>query len=282
MSLSKQLPTRQFEAKPASEAPVAVVVLSGGQDSTTALYWAIANGYRVHALTFNYGQRHSREIAAASKIASMAGVVNHEVVTVGPILRGTSPLVCDDPLDQYEDWQSLPGGLEKTFVPMRNQFFLTLAANYAYTVGSSTLVTGVCQEDFGGYPDCRQEFIDLLAAACTAGTFTGKDGAPGPLRILTPLMDLTKAESVDLAMELPGCYAALAWSHTSYDGAYPPVGHDHATLLRAKGFEQAMMPDPLILRAVKEELMYLPATPNYAPDRIDTAMSILEQQNWLG
>lgn len=241
-----------------------MIVLSGGQDSTTCAFWAKAHDdVELHAITFDYGQRHMIEIDAAREIAKLVGVVSHEVLEVGAgVLRGTSPLV--DPtaeLEQYADHNSLPGGLEKTFVPMRNQLFLTLAANRAYVKGCSILVTGVCQEDFGGYPDCRRVFIDAIEDACRLGTFTDR-----PFTISTPLMHLTKAQSVELALKLPGCYNALAYSHTSYDGQYPPVGHDHATLLRAKGFEQANVPDPLILRAWKDGLMMLPDAPNYAPD----------------
>ncbi len=247
--------------QPIAKKRPALVVLSGGQDSTTCLFWAIAQGFDVRAVTFNYGQRHAREIESARKIAELAGVSLHEIVELGPILKGTSPLVSGNELEQYADHKSLPGGLEKTFVPMRNQLFLTIAANRAYVQGCADLVTGVCQEDFGGYPDCRQDFIDLIQAACNEGTFC--EGPQGTLEIHTPLMNLTKAESVKLALELPGCYRALAFSHTSYDGAYPPVGHDHATLLRAKGFEEAGVPDPLVLRACIEGVMTLPDTPNY-------------------
>lgn len=246
----------------------ALLVLSGGQDSTTCLFWALQQGYEVHAVTFDYNQRHRIEIDAARLVAKMGGVVTHEVIELGPILKGTSPLVSNNDLEQYADHHSLPGGLEKTFVPMRNQLFLTIAANRAFVLGIDTLITGVCQEDFGGYPDCRRVFIDALSLACTLGTFTGEDGVIGPLTILTPLMYLTKAESVHLAWDLTqegfNAYGALAFSHTAYDGQYPPVGHDHATLLRAKGFEEADIPDPLILRAWREHLLSgLPKTPNY-------------------
>lgn len=249
----------------------ALVVLSGGQDSTTCLYWALNQGYdEVRAVTFDYNQRHRLEIEAAVRIARDAGVA-HEVVVVGPILKGSSPLVSDSELEQYEDGV-LPGGLEKTFVPMRNQTFLTLAANHAYVHGIRNLVTGVCQEDFGGYPDCRRIFIDAIESACNLGTFTGEDGALGNLRIHTPLMYLTKAESVLLARRLDNCMEALAHSHTSYDGQYPPIGSDHATILRAQGFEKASTPDPLVLRAACDGLMELPETANY-----DVARAVTEK-----
>jgi 7-cyano-7-deazaguanine synthase len=240
----------------------ALVVFSGGQDSTTCLYWAkmeYGDG-DVLAITFDYNQRHRVEIEAATKIAKMANV-DHEIVTLGPILKGTSPLVSGAELEQYADHQSLPGGLEKTFVPMRNQLFLTIAANRAAVLSMELgvavdIVTGVCQEDYGGYPDCRRDFIDFLMETIQSGTEMY-------INIETPLMYLTKAESVLMAAEMPGCMDALAYSHTAYDGAYPPTGHDHATLLRAKGFEKADLPDPLVLRAWREGLMKLPHTPNY-------------------
>lgn len=228
----------------------ALVVLSGGQDSTTCLFWALQQGWDVHAVTFDYNQKHIAEISAAVKIAQLAGIGGkHEIVVLGPILAGTSPLTNSGvQLEQYADHKSLPGGLEKTFVPMRNQLFLTVAANRAYVLGAQILVTGVCQEDSGGYPDCRQSFISYLQKAINTGTFTGEDGAVGPLTIHTPLMNMTKADSVEMALELEGCYAALAHSHTAYDGQFPPNGKDHATLLREKGFVEAQVPDPLWLR----------------------------------
>jgi 7-cyano-7-deazaguanine synthase len=245
--------------------PKALVVLSGGQDSTTCLAWAIAQGYDCHCITFDYGQKHAIEIKSAQRIAEMLCASSWTLVELGDtILAGSSPLTNKGvELEQYENHQSLPGGLEKTFVPMRNQLFLTVAANRAYVMGCNVLVTGVCQEDSGGYPDCRATFISALQDAINYGTFTGEPGTLPPLVIKTPLMYLTKAASVKLAMELPGCMEALAYSHTSYDGAYPPVGHDHATLLRAKGFEEAGVPDPLVVRACKEGVMEWPKTENY-------------------
>lgn len=247
----------------------ALVVLSGGQDSTTCLYWACREygSANVRAVTFYYGQRHSVEMQAAVRIAKLAGLTTeqHEIISLGgDILASTSPLVSDNQLEQYKNHASLPGGIEKTFVPLRNQLFLTVAANRATYHGCTHVVTGVCQEDFGGYPDCRQVFIDSLEATINLSN----EGAAPEITIDTPLMDLTKADSVKLATELVGCYGALAYSHTAYDGQYPPTGKDHATLLRAKGFEQAGIPDPLVLRAIGDGLMQIPRHESYNPKNI--------------
>lgn len=255
----------------------ALIVLSGGQDSTTCAFYAKDLNHELHAVTFDYGQRHSIELEAAEKIGELVGAKSHEFIVLGKgVLRSTSPLVSSSKLEQYEDCRHLPDKLEKTFVPMRNQMFLTIAANRAYALGCQSMFTGVCQEDFGGYPDCRQGFIDALEEACALGTFTGEDGAPARLRIMTPLMNLTKAQSVKLAIELPGCYSALAYSHTSYDGQFPPLGHDHATLLRARGFEDADVPDPLILRAASMQLMALPKTPNYRSELVERYSAMID------
>jgi len=248
----------------------ALVVLSGGQDSTTCLFQACEIFDEVHAITFDYNQRHVIEIAAATKVAELAHVTSHEIIEIGPVLKGTSPLTnLDETLEQYDDWASLPGGLEKTFVPVRNALFLTLAANRAYCLGITTIITGVCEEDFGGYPDCRNTFIVAMQAALVQALSLGDDEPMAGLKILTPLMYMTKAASVELALSIPGCYDALAWTHTSYDGQYPPTGNDHATLLRAKGFEEANVPDPLVVRAWREGLMDLPDTTNYYEDALD-------------
>lgn len=238
-----------------------LVVLSGGADSTVCLYWAreLFGVEGLHTITFDYGQRHSCEIAAANLIAVMAGVRSHEMLALQgngevSILKSTSPLVSANRVGQYQSAAALPGGIEPTFVPCRNILFLTIAANRAVALGAKVIVTGLCQEDYGGYPDCRRDFVDSMEAALNRGIF-GFGYAKDRLEILTPLMDCTKRESVELAARLPGCMEALAYSHTCYNGQYPPDPHNHASILRARGFALAALPDPLILRAKKEGLL---------------------------
>jgi len=240
----------------------AMVVLSGGQDSTTCLFWAKQKFKEVHAITFNYGQKHSIELDAAVKVAQMAEVQTHQFVNIPNLLRGRSPLVNpNEKLEQYTDYQSMDkiigNRVELTFVPMRNAFFLTVAANYALERDIYDLVTGVCQQDNANYPDCRESFIGLQEA-----TINEALGITN-FQIHTPLMDLSKAQSIDLAKTFDGCMDALAYSHTAYDGKYPPIGKDHASLLRAQGFLEADTPDPLIVRAWRDGLMDLPDTLNY-------------------
>ena len=238
----------------------ALVILSGGQDSTTCLYEALSCHEHVHAITFDYGQRHLIELSSANRIAGFAGISrNHEIVRLHPsILQGTSPLVSKEHLEQYEDGV-LPDGIEKTYVPHRNMLFLTIAANRAAVLKCNAMYLGVSQEDFGGYPDCRAIFVSAFMRAMHLGI----EGAGMPVRIETPLLHRTKADSVHMALRYAGCYYALAFSHTAYDGEYPPTGHDHATVLRAQGFEAAGVPDPLLLRAWYEGLIDAPRGPHY-------------------
>ncbi len=250
----------------------ALVVLSGGQDSSTCAFWAAQNYDEVHCVTFDYGQRHAREIEAAKNIAKLIHAASHEVITIGPILKGRSPLTNpNEELETYTDHSSMEATIgdrvELTFVPLRNALFLTLAANVAICRDIYEIVTGVCQADNANYPDCRYEFIRRQGAAINFAL--GHDKVPdrqGPwMWIRTPLMNLSKKESVQMAYAAPGwAFAALAFTHTAYDGQYPPVGHDHATILRAHGFEEAGLPDPLVLRAWNEGLMDLPSTANYS------------------
>lgn len=217
-----------------------IVSLSGGQDSTTCLFWAKHRfpEAEIHAVTVNYGQRHRREILAAGKIAELAGVKSFEVIDVGTLLKSSSPLTdFSHSVGQYEDASLLPGGIEPTFVPARNILFLVILANRAIYLKAEHLVIGVSAVDYGGYPDCRPQFIDKMTEALAWGCAT-------PLRIHAPLIYLSKEETVRLNMQLPGCMQALAYSHTCYRGEFPPCGKCHACLLREKGFHDAGIPDP--------------------------------------
>jgi len=239
--------------------------LSGGQDSTTCLFWArdYLEPDELHAITFDYDQRHRREIEAAERVANMAGCKSWELIALGPVLKGRSPLTDHSaPLETYQsfvDMDRIIGDrIELTFVPMRNALFLTIAVNRALVLGCDAIVTGVCQQDNANYPDCRRSFIDAFEDM--AEQALGESTLPG---IFTPLMDLSKADSVQLARMLPGCWEALAFTHTAYDGGYPPTSNDHASTLRAEGFRRAGLPDPLVVRAWREGLMPLPDTENY-------------------
>jgi len=252
----------------------ALVVLSGGQDSTTCLYWAKQKFDEVRAITFDYGQRHRIEIEAALKIGKMAGVAHHEVVAVPDCLVSASPLTSRAELEKYENYEQMDSVIgnrrEHTFVPMRNALFLTIAANRAEAWNIPNIITGVCQMDNANYDDCRAVFID--ATRDYINTALGHDHrGTSAICIHTPLMYLSKKETVTLAHELPGCWEALAYSHTSYDGKYPPVDPNHSNLLRAQGFLEAGLPDPLVLRAVSEGVMPMPKTPNYSTKAIAKA-----------
>ena len=219
----------------------ALVVLSGGQDSTTCLYWALKEfgAGRVASITFDYGQRHRIEIECARTIAKRAEVDN----TVLPIdtfsaLGGAS--LTDDRIDV--ETSDAAAALPNTFVPGRNLIFMTFAAAYAYQRGIEHLVTGVAQTDYSGYPDCRQETMTALANAINLGM-------EASIRIHTPLMNLSKAETVSLARDV-GALPAMADTHTCYRGVRPPCGECQACALRAKGFAEAGVADPLVDAAV--------------------------------
>ncbi len=226
----------------------ALVVLSGGQDSTTCLYWAKNRFREVHAVSFDYGQRHRVELESARTVAAMAEVSTHQVLTVPPgLLKSTSPLV--DPaaeLERYPDPETMAQVIgervELTFVPMRNALFLTVAANHAIALGCRTLVTGVCGEDNANYPDCREAFVEAQTDAINQAL------GIRDFVIHAPLMHKSKPESVQMARLMLGCWDALGYSHTCYAGQVPPCGTCHACVLRADGFEKAGEIDPLILR----------------------------------
>jgi 7-cyano-7-deazaguanine synthase len=217
-----------------------LAVFSGGQDSTTCLHWALRSFGKVEAIFFDYGQRHVSETEAARAIAGRLGVPLRIFRLDFFSQMGGNALVDPDLAIAPVPEQGLPN----TFVPGRNLIFLTYAASYAYTLGIRHLVTGVCQTDYSGYPDCRDATMVSLERALGLGL----GYAEGEFRIHTPLMFKTKAESVLWARDL-GALGSLAFSHTCYEGVFPPCGKCPACILRAKGFEEAGIEDPLVARA---------------------------------
>jgi 7-cyano-7-deazaguanine synthase len=217
----------------------ALVVFSGGQDSTTCLYWALDRfgATQVEALSFDYGQRHRIELTAAKRIAKYAGVP-HRVLPIDTfrLLGGNS--LTDDRV-AVPSVSGPEGQLPNTFVPGRNLVFLTFAAAFAWQREIRHLVTGVAQADYSGYPDCRQETITAVQAAICLGM-------EREFEIHTPLMNLSKRETVELAKKL-GALEALGMSHSCYNGQYPPCGSCPACLLRAKGFDESGITDPLLV-----------------------------------
>jgi 7-cyano-7-deazaguanine synthase len=216
----------------------AIVLLSGGQDSTTCLYWALSNFDNVEALCINYGQSHLEEVWAAKEIAKLANV-SFELVNIdNKVLKGGSILGIG------EIHEGLEEGIASSFVPFRNMLFLTIAANRAYLKDAKNLVIGVNSIDYSGYPDCREIFIWDVEAAL-------ESASEREFKIHTPLIDMDKKQIVELAKTMPQCWEALKYSHTCYKGLYPPCGVCAACILRAKGFEEAGEVDPIFERESK-------------------------------
>lgn len=221
----------------------AIILLSGGQDSVTCLYWAKINFDEVRAVSIFYGQRHASELDAARRIAELAAVP-HEMLRIPALGEiGDSALVTDAPLTAGGGRADAhaPGGLPSSFVPGRNLLFLTLAAAVAVKHEIKDIVTGVCQTDYSGYPDCRRDFVDAFEVS--AGL--AMPSSAGPIRVHTPLMHMTKAETVEMAHRLgTDCWRALASSVTCYHGHRPGCGACPSCTLRAKGFADALYDDP--------------------------------------
>lgn len=228
----------------------ALVIFSGGQDSTTCLALAKTRHPEVHAITFAYNQRHHMELEAAKAIAHTMQLDSHTVLDLGPIFASTSPLVSDRAVAQYDSVEDLPGGLEATFVPGRNILFLTLAASYAYPHDITDIYIGVCEEDFGGYWDCRGTFIMAMQRALSEGLY----GTESTYTLHTPLLHLSKSQAVKLALDTLGenFEAVLGLTHTCYQGTPGGCGKCHACHLRDRGFREAGIADPLWkIRAMK-------------------------------
>jgi len=218
---------------------IAVVLLSGGLDSTTALYWAKSEYSSVVALSIRYGQRHVKELNAARAVARAAKVQLHEVAISLPWLQGSSLTnsslrIPDMPLKKIGT-----GGIPSTYVPGRNTIFLSLAVSLADAVNASAIVIGANALDYSGYPDCRPPFISAFGRVAVEGTKRGSEGKP--LKILAPLLRLDKKGVVKLAARV-GAPLRLTWS--CYAGKARPCGVCDSCKLRAKGFREAGVTDP--------------------------------------
>lgn len=217
----------------------ALVVLSGGQDSTTCLFWALERFGRGHveAITFDYGQRHRIELACAAQVAGFARV-RHTVLPIDTFAALGGNALTDAAEAVPAGTETNDGELPATFVPGRNLVFLTFAAAYAWPRDIANLVTGTAETDYSGYPDCRRSTIDALERTLSLGL-------EREIHIHTPLMHLSKKETVLLARDL-GAIDAMAVTHTCYRGERPPCGTCAACSLRAKGFAEAGIADPLV------------------------------------
>ncbi|MBZ6067453.1 7-cyano-7-deazaguanine synthase QueC [Aeromonas schubertii] len=209
---------------------IAVVVFSGGQDSTTCLVQALQHYDEVHAITFDYGQRHVAEIEVARALAERLGVKAHKVMDVSLLGELALSSLTRDEIPVSRELQD--NGLPNTFVPGRNILFLTLAAIYAYQVGAEAVITGVCETDFSGYPDCRDEFVQALNRAVVLGM-------DRPVRFETPLMWLDKAETWALADRCGHLDTVRHHTLTCYNGIQGDgCGECPACLLRARGLQE--------------------------------------------
>ena len=220
----------------------AVVLLSGGLDSTTALYLAKKEGFEVYAISFDYGQKHDKELECAKTIAEEAGVADYIVVKTNMNTWGASALT-DSSIGVPEgniDSKEIP----VTYVPARNMIFLSFAASYAEVVGAQDIFIGVSEVDYSGYVDCRQEFLDSMEKTINLGTVCGAEQGK-KIKIRAPFINMTKAEEVKLGMEL-GVDYGKTWS--CYNGGEEACGTCDSCKLRLAAFENAGHKDPIKYR----------------------------------
>lgn len=221
----------------------AVILLSGGLDSTTTLAIARAQGFEPFALSVRYGQRHAVELQAAERVARSSGVVRHVVVNVDLAAIGGSALT--DRIDVPKDrpFDEMEQGIPITYVPARNTVFLGLALGFAEVVGAFDIFLGVNVLDYSGYPDCRPEYIEQFEKLASLATKAGVEGR-GPFRIHTPLIRLTKAEIIREGRRLG---VDFSLTHSCYDPLPDgrSCGRCDSCRLRRKGFDEAGIPDPL-------------------------------------
>src|SRR5262245_1421109 len=219
----------------------AVVLLSGGLDSATALAVARRDGFACRCLTIAYGQRHAAELAAAGRVARALGAAEHRQLHLDLRAFGGSALTADLPVPEGRSEAEMAAGIPVTYVPARNTIFLALALAYAEVIGSFDIFIGVNQLDYSGYPDCRREFVRAFEGLANLATKAGVEG--GRFRVHAPLIDLTKADIIRLGASLGVDYSL---THSCYQPAPGGLacGRCDSCLLRRAGFEAAGVPDP--------------------------------------
>ena len=225
--------------------PKAVVLLSGGLDSSTVLAHALNEGFDVKALSFRYGQRHAVELKAAERVARDFGVTEHVVCDIDLGIFGGSALTADIDVPKHEAAEDFDSDIPVTYVPARNTVFLSFALAFAEVSGANDIFIGVSALDYSGYPDCRPEFIEAYERMANLATKAGVEG--DGIRINTPLINLTKAQTVEMGLRLGVDYSLTS---TCYDPAADatPCGKCDSCHLRIKGFEELGLKDPLVYR----------------------------------
>lgn len=226
-----------------STRPPAVCLLSGGLDSTTCLAVARREGYACYALSFDYGQRHTVELRAAEQVAAAMKPERHVTLRLDLRAFGGSALTADIAVPKHDDTAGIGEGIPITYVPARNTIFLSCALGWAETLGARDIFLGVNAVDYSGYPDCRPEFIRSFEQTARLATRAGVESGEG-VRIHTPLMNLGKADIVQLAARLG---VDFRLTHSCYDPTPEGLscGHCDSCLLRLKGFAEAGIADPL-------------------------------------
>lgn len=217
----------------------AIVLLSGGLDSSTCLYWALHRNYQVKALTFDYGQKHHRELRSAKKIAELAKVPCQTIHFKLP-WKGSSLLDKNLTLPKNRSQKQMSAPvLPSTYVPARNTIFLSFALSFADAEQAEAIVIGANAIDYSGYPDCRPNYLRAMQKAAKLGTRMGNEGTP--IQILSPLLKLSKAKIVQLAQKLK---VPIAQTWSCYSGGKKICGTCDSCLLRQKGFQEARLVDP--------------------------------------
>ncbi|QIY76490.1 7-cyano-7-deazaguanine synthase QueC [Streptomyces sp. RLB1-33] len=222
----------------------AIVLLSGGLDSTTVLAIAKDQGFTPYALSFRYGQRHSIELEAAERVAQTQGVARHVIADIDLRVFGGSALTSDIEVPKHETLDDVEdGGVPITYVPARNTIFLSFALAFAETVGASDIFTGVTAVDYSGYPDCRPEYMDAFATMANLATRAGVEGT-SPMTLHSPLIALSKADIVREGLRL-GVDYSITSSCYDPDEQGRACGKCDTCLLRLKGFAEAGIKDPV-------------------------------------